>query len=51
MSDFASLAHERYSCRAFSDKPVEPELIEKIIDVALAAPLPPSTNNLLGFGY
>lgn len=38
MSDFASLAHERYSCRAFSDKPVEPELIEKIIDVALAAP-------------
>lgn len=38
MSDFANLAHERYSCRSFSDKPVAFELIEKIIDVALAAP-------------
>ncbi|WP_028263307.1 nitroreductase family protein [Atopobium fossor] len=38
MSDFASLAHERYSCRSFSNKPVDPKLIEKIIDAALAAP-------------
>ena len=28
MTDFLQLAHDRYSCRAFSDAPVEAEKIE-----------------------
>ena len=36
--DFLTLAKERYSCRKFSDKPVEKEKIEKIIEAGLAAP-------------
>lgn len=36
--DFITLAKERYSCRKFSDAPVEKEKIENIIAAASAAP-------------
>ena len=36
--DFCTLAQARYSCRKFSDKPVEKEKIEKILASGLAAP-------------
>lgn len=36
--DFLSLAKERFSCRKFSDKPVEEEKLEKIIQAGLYAP-------------
>ncbi len=35
---FLDLTKKRYSCRKFSDKKVEPELIEKIIDAGITAP-------------
>ena len=38
MTDFQQLAHDRYSCRSFSDRPVEGEKIDALVDVALAAP-------------
>ena len=38
MKDFLALSHERYSVRKFSDKPVEEEKLDKIIEAALAAP-------------
>lgn len=38
MTDFLQLAHERYSCRAFTDRPVEPEKVERILEAAVAAP-------------
>ena len=38
MTDFLQLAHDRYSCRAFSDRPVEDEKIEALLEVAVAAP-------------
>ena len=38
MSDFLQLAHDRYSVRAFSDKPVEAEKIDALVDAAIAAP-------------
>lgn len=36
--DFLELAKSRYSCRKFSNKPVEQEKIDKIIEAAIAAP-------------
>lgn len=36
--EFLQLAKERYSCRDFSDKKVEKEMIDKIIEAALSAP-------------
>ena len=36
--DFKELAEKRYSCRKFTDKKVAPELIQKIIETANAAP-------------
>ncbi len=36
--DFLELAKKRYSCRKISDKKVEPELIDKILEAALVAP-------------
>lgn len=36
--DFLKLAHERYSCRKFSNKNVEQDKIDKIIEAAMAAP-------------
>ena len=36
--DFLQLAHERYSCRMLSDRPVEEEKLSKILDAAIAAP-------------
>lgn len=36
--DFMTLAKERYSVRAFSDKPVEQEKLDKIIEAGLIAP-------------
>ena len=36
--DFLTLAKERYSCRKFSDKPVEKEKIQQILSVAQIAP-------------
>ena len=38
MTDFLQLAHDRYSCRAFSDAPVEAEKIEALLDAAVDAP-------------
>ena len=36
--DFLSLAKQRYSCRAFAQKEVEKEKLDKIIEVARLAP-------------
>ncbi|MBQ1270457.1 MAG: nitroreductase family protein [Clostridia bacterium] len=36
--DFLQLSHDRWSVRKFSDKPVEQEKIDKIIESAMAAP-------------
>ncbi|MDY6309773.1 MAG: nitroreductase family protein [Cyanobacteriota bacterium] len=35
---FLDFAKERFSCRKFSDKPVESEKVDKIIEACLAAP-------------
>ena len=35
---FLELAKARYSCRKLSDKPVEPEKIDRILQAAIAAP-------------
>ena len=36
--EFMELAKERYSCRKFSDKPIEPEKLEKILEAGNIAP-------------
>lgn len=36
--DFLKLAQERYSCRKLTDKAIEPEKIERILQAAVAAP-------------
>ncbi|MBE6898865.1 MAG: nitroreductase [Ruminococcaceae bacterium] len=36
--DFLGLAHERYSCRRFSDASVEQAKVDKIIEAAIASP-------------
>ncbi len=36
--EFLELAKKRYSCRKFSDKPVEKTLIDQIIESAIVAP-------------
>lgn len=38
MTDFLQLAHDRYSCRAFTDRPVEAEKVDALLDAAVAAP-------------
>ena len=38
MTSFLELARSRYSCRAFTDQPVETEKIEALLDAAVAAP-------------
>ena len=38
MTDFLQLAHDRYSCRDLSDKPVEAEKIDALVGAAVAAP-------------
>ena len=38
MKDFLQLANERYSVRAFADKEVEQEKIDKIIEAGMKAP-------------
>ena len=38
MKDFFDLASQRYSCRKFSDKPVEDEKIQKILEAGRLAP-------------
>lgn len=38
MKDFLDLAKARYSCRKFSDQPVEKEKLDKILEAAAAAP-------------
>ena len=38
MTDFLTLAAERYSCRQFTDQPVEPEKIELVLEAAMHAP-------------
>ena len=35
---FLNLAHDRYSCRSFSDRPVEQEKIDTIIEAGRVAP-------------
>lgn len=42
---FLELAKERYSCRKFSERPVETELVEKIIDAAIFAPTAVNTQS------
>lgn len=36
--NFIDLANNRFSCRKFSDKEVEPDKINKVIEAAMAAP-------------
>ena len=36
--EFTKLIRERFSCRKFTDRPVEPEKIQKIIHAAILAP-------------
>ncbi len=36
--DFKELAEKRYSCRKFTDRKVERELLNKIVDTAISAP-------------
>ena len=36
--EFFTLAKERYSCRKFSDKPVEEEKLNKILEAGISAP-------------
>lgn len=36
--DFLQLATERYSVRSFSDRPIEPEVMEKILKAGQLAP-------------
>ena len=36
--DFLKLARERYSCRQLSDKKVEKEKLDKIIEAGILAP-------------
>lgn len=36
--EFMELAKKRFSCRKFSDKPVEQEKIEKLLEAAIVAP-------------
>ena len=38
MSEFIKLAHERYSCRNLTDRPVEKEKIDLIIEAGVCAP-------------
>ena len=38
MKSFLDLAHERYSVRALSSRPVEPEKLQAIVEAAAAAP-------------
>lgn len=38
MTDFLQLSHDRYSCRAFSERPVEGEKVDALIEAAVAAP-------------
>ena len=43
--EFYELAKNRYSCRKMSDKKVEKELLDKIIDTAIAAPTAVNTQS------
>ena len=38
MTDFVQLAHDRYSCRKLSDRPVEVEKIDRALEAAIVAP-------------
>ncbi|MBQ3283545.1 MAG: nitroreductase family protein [Atopobiaceae bacterium] len=38
MNSFLELAHDRFSCRKYSDQPVEPEMIDAIIEAGIVAP-------------
>ena len=38
MKNFLELAKERYSCRKLTDKPIEPEKIDRILQAAISAP-------------
>lgn len=38
MTNFLELAKERYSCRKLTDKPIEPEKIDRILQATIAAP-------------
>ena len=38
MKNFLELAKERYSCRKLTDKPIEPEKINRILQAAISAP-------------
>lgn len=42
---FLELAKERYSCRKFSNRAVAPQLIDQIIEAAIAAPTAINTQN------
>ena len=36
--NFIELAKKRYSCRSYADRPVEPEVLEQILEAARVAP-------------
>lgn len=48
--DFITLAKERYSCRKLSEKPVEREKIETILEAAILAPTA-KMHSRFGFGF
>lgn len=43
--NFLDLAQQRYSCRKFAKKPVEPEKIEQVLAAAIAAPTAVNTQD------
>ena len=47
--DFLKLARERYSCRQLSDKKVEKEKLDKIIEAGILAQLQPM-HSLIRYG-
>ena len=40
MNDFLSLARDRYSCREFTDQPVEPQKIDALLEERAWRPPP-----------
>ena len=47
--DFLELAKKRYSCRQLSDKKVEKEKLDKIIEAGILAPTAPM-HSLIKYG-
>ena len=48
--DFLELARERYSCRQLSNRKVEKEKLDKIIEAGILAPQLPPMHSLIKYG-